>query len=119
MDAVSVHARYETATRKVDNEYLTRREYNIRFQHYDNPIPEVPEAGQHLWNWFFDIDDRMSRITDGVCARIPPSEWLAWQQMTREIVYPREYDILAAMDRAYCAAVNVEIAAGRALERKD
>ena len=73
----------------------------------------------HLWEWFFDLDNRISRMDDGVCNRIPPSEWLAWQQMTGDIVYPWEYDILTAMDRAYCAAVNGEIAAGRALERKD
>jgi hypothetical protein len=39
--------------------------------------------------------------------------------MTGEVVYEHEYAILAAMDRAYCAGVNVEIEAGRALERKD
>lgn len=78
----------------------------------------MPESGQHLWDWYFDMDSRLSRITDGICARIPPSEWLSWQQMTRAIVYPWEYDILADMDRAYCAEVNSEIAAGRALENQ-
>lgn len=69
-----------------------------------------------MWDWFFDCDNRVSRIVDGVCRTIPPSEWVAWQQLTGDIVYPWEFAILAAMDRAYCDGVNVEIAAGRAME---
>lgn len=97
--------------------YLTRRQYNAEFER-ESPDIEVPEAGQHLWDWYFDVDDRISRIIDGSCRRIPPSEWLAWQQMKGDIVHPWEYDILAAMDRAYCAGVDGEIEAGRALAEK-
>jgi hypothetical protein len=78
----------------------------------------VPAAGKHLWDWYFDIDARVSRIGDDVCKRIPPSEWLAWATLTGHVVYSWEYDILAAMDAAYCAGVNGEIAAGRALQEK-
>jgi hypothetical protein len=49
---------------------------------------------------------------------IPPSEWVAWQHLRGDIIYRWEYAVLAAMDRAYCAAVNEEIAAGRAMERQ-
>ena len=83
-----------------------------------SPDVEIPEAGEHLWEWYFDIDGRISRIVDGICKRIPPSEWLAWQSLTGTIVYPWEFDILAAMDRVYCDTVMEEIAAGRALEDK-
>ena len=49
---------------------------------------------------------------------IPPTEWIAWQQLHGDIIYQWEYGTLAAMDRAYCAAVNEEIAAGRAMEKQ-
>ncbi len=78
----------------------------------------MPPVAQQLWDWYFEVDERISRIDDGVCKMIPPSEWLAWAQLTGNIVYSWEYDILAAMDSAYCAGVNGEIAAGRALEEK-
>ena len=117
-----MYARYNTATRRFKSEngevWQTRAQYNDRFGQSDlNQEPEVPAAGQHLWDWFLDINDRISRVEDS-CRRIPPSEWLAWQQMTGDIVYPWEYDILAAMDRAYCDSVDGEIAAGRALEER-
>ena len=120
---MSVYGRYETATRKVKNEdgaehYITRRLYNEEFGITDNPKPDVPEAGLVLWGWFFDIDSRITRVDDGVCRLIPPTEWLAWQQLHGDLVYAWEYAILANMDRAYCGAVNVEIAAGRALDKQ-
>lgn len=120
---MSVYGRYETATRKRKDDdgnetYLTRRQYNESFQKFDNPVPEIPESGQYLWDWFFDADARVSRIDDGTCRMIPPTEWIAWQRLHGEIIYHWEYGTLAAMDRAYCAAVNEEIAAGRAMEKQ-
>ena len=105
--------------------YLTRRQWNARYDEDlpeedrdESPIPEVPEAGQYLWDWYFDLDAKITRISDGVCERIPPSEWKAWAELTGNIVYPWEFDILAAMDRVYSDAVTAEIAAGRALKEK-
>ena len=83
-----------------------------------SPYPEVPEAGEYLWEWYFDLDSKISRIDDGGCHMIPPSEWRAWVDLTGNIVYPQEFDILAAMDRVYCDGVNEEIAAGRAMREK-
>lgn len=106
---------------------LTRRQWNARYDEDlpeedrdESPIPEVPDAGQHLWDWYFDLDSKISRIdsNSGVQQRIPPSEWKAWADLTGNIVYPWEFDILAAMDRVYCDAVTAEIAAGRALKEK-
>ena len=83
-----------------------------------NQEPEVPTAGTHLWEWFFDINERISRSDlDRGCRRLPPTEWVAWGTLTGHVVYSWEYDILAAMDAAYCSAVNEEIEAGRALEQ--
>lgn len=96
--------------------YLTRRQYNDSFE-VESPETDVPEAGEYIWDWYFDIDARISRVWDGVCRQIPPSDWLAWQQMTGHIVNPVEFDILATMDRAYVAAVNEEFEAARAMEK--
>lgn len=92
---------------------LTRREAYPRFNW---PVPDldIPEAGQHLWNWYSTVSRRVGRIRDGVCHPIPPSEWLAWQTLTGEIVYSWEHDILAAMDVAFCEEMNKELEAKRA-----
>jgi len=76
----------------------------------------VPPAGEHLWEWYFDAARRVRRITEGVCTPIPPSEWVAWRQITANVVYAWEFDILAAMDVAFCDEVNKELDAKRAAE---
>lgn len=68
----------------------------------------VPEAGLYLWEWFFELSHFRQRA-EGVCGAIPPSEFLAWREATDNIVYPHEYAIVAAMDVAYCEAMNTEI----------
>jgi hypothetical protein len=66
-----------------------------------------------LWDWFTDLSARFLRIRDGVCAPIPPSEFVAWAQITGNIVTIREFEILSKMERAYCDETNLEIAAYR------
>lgn len=51
-----------------------------------------------------------------MCYPIPPSEWVAWQKITANIAYPWEFDILAAMDVAFCDEVNKELDAKRAAQ---
>ncbi len=63
-----------------------------------------------------DITVRLHRVFDGVCRPIPPSEWIAWQTLTHHIVYPWEYDILAAMDVAFCEETDKELDAKRAAD---
>ena len=58
----------------------------------------------------------MRRVLEGVCAPIPPSEWVAWREITANIVYAWEFDILAAMDVAFCDEVNKELEAKRAAQ---
>ena len=96
---------------------LTRRE---AYPRYNTPVPDldIPEGGQHLWNWYSQVSQRVGRIRDGVCSPIPPSEWLAWQTLTAEIVYPWEHGILGAMDIAFCVEMNKELEAKR-LEQQD
>ena len=97
---------------------LSRREYYPRFDR-DEPPLEIHEAGEYLWEWYKDVERRLRRITEGICSPIPPSEWLAWQQLTRTIVYPWEYGILTAMDVAFCDELNKELEAKRASQAED
>ncbi len=69
----------------------------------------VPDAGRYIWEWYFDLSDGLRRVRDGAAEPIPPSEFQAWREATGNIVYPREYAILRAMDREYCAGLNSEL----------
>lgn len=69
----------------------------------------VPESGKYLWNWFGQINGSISRIHDGVCRLIPPSEFYAWSKLTGVLVSPEEYAILQTMDKAYCDETNKEL----------
>jgi hypothetical protein len=78
----------------------------------------IPEAGEYLWNWYFDISQSIRRVHDGVCVPIPPSEFTHWRFNTATIVTAPEYAILRAMDRAYCAAMNIELGAFQVRQRE-
>lgn len=87
----------------------TRRERNIRVGEY-TPEFILPFKGRYLWDWYSSLNESISRIFDGNCRLIPPSELHAWSVITGNLVYPIEYDILKAMDVAYCDEINKEIA---------
>lgn len=74
------------------------------------PEPQIPDGGEHLWDWYFTLTKRLRRVRDGVCEPIPPSEFQAWVASTGEIVYPGEYAILCDMDEAFCDEMNKELA---------
>lgn len=93
-----------------DEHGVTRRERNEKFG-VTAPDLRVPDAGEHLWDWYFDLSNRLTRQGDGVCFPIPPTEFVAWVQATKQIVYPWEYAILGAMDLAYVAEMNIELSA--------
>lgn len=73
----------------------------------------IPEHGIHLWEWFKDLNHVASHATDGECKPILPSEYNAWLQLTGNIVNSVEYDILKAMDLAYCEEMNLELRSRR------
>lgn len=79
----------------------------------------MPEVGEYLVEWFYDANARVRRVLEGVCAPIPPTEWVAWQQITGNIVYSWEFDILAAMDVAFCDETNKELDARRAAQAEE
>lgn len=73
----------------------------------------VPELGKYLWDWYGQINSAVSRIHDGVCKLIPPSEYLAWFTLSDVLVSPKEYDILQSMDIVYCEETNKEFQSQR------
>ena len=53
----------------------------------------------------------LQRIQDGVCCPIAPSEFVAWENISGNIVHPFEFTFLRAMDAAYVKETNIELKA--------
>lgn len=80
----------------------------------------MPPAGNYLWEWYFALSDQLSRIDEHDNVKpIPPSEFIAWCEATRAIVYPSEYAILCAMDVAWRDETTKELIAYRAVQKGD
>jgi hypothetical protein len=92
-----------------DEKGLTRRERNERFGQGSSPAIDIPGAGDHLWEWYFQLSGRLRRVRDGVCEPIPPSEFMAWCEASGTIVNALEYAMLSAMDDAFCDEMNQEL----------
>ena len=105
-EAIRVYVRYDVP----DENGQTRRERNERFgKSEESPLLEISDEGLYLWNWYFELSQSLLRVRSGVCEPIPPSEFIAWCQATRKLIEPVEYDILRAMDHAFCDEMNKEI----------
>lgn len=70
------------------------------------PEINVPEHYSRLWYIYFSVSNQVSRIHDGSCGRIPPSEWWYWKLNTGTEISEAEYSLLVDMDEAYCIAMN-------------
>ena len=116
VEAVRVFTRYDLA--EEGNEENTRRKLNERVGVYTPPF-EIPEAGLYLWKYFIDLVNSISRRDfNGYYYLIPPSEFLAWSKLTKNYLFPFEYEILSAMDKVFCNELNAEINAKRAKEEE-
>ena len=114
VEAVRVFARYDLP--KEGDEENTRRKLNERVGVFTAPF-EIPKAGMYLWKWFIELNNSISRIDfNGYYCSIPPSEFLAWSTLAKIYLTPEEFDILRAMDGAFCKELNAEINAKRAKE---
>lgn len=82
------------------------------------PPFEIPEHGGYIWEWFRELSLITTNVFDGLYRPIPPSEYLAWQQITGKIVYSWEYDILFSMDSTYCDEMNKEIQARQSIRQE-
>lgn len=73
------------------------------------PELTIPDQFLKLWMVYFTISNQVSRIKDGVCFRIPPSEIVAWKELSGISVSTFEYSLLVDMDEAFCTAMNIEL----------
>jgi len=60
----------------------------------------------------------MFGLTNDRRKPIPPSEFQCWREITENIVYPVEYDIMIEMDKAFCDETNKELVSQEA-KRQD
>lgn len=68
---------------------------------------EVPEYGERLWEWFWDISrDRQSGMNGP--QPIGPVGIMAWSAVTGNVIRGDEAEILRAMDGAYLRAMSNE-----------
>lgn len=75
----------------------------------ESPALEIPEAGQYLFDLYFDASRAVSRIRDGLCARIDPTQWAAYFGLMKIEIRPWEYECLIAMDTEFCKETQSEI----------
>lgn len=61
-----------------------------------------------------ELNDLTDRAGDGHCRKMTPDIYKGWADMTGNLVRPSEYDMLRAMDAAFCSEMNKELAAARA-----
>lgn len=91
-----------------DEKGETRRAYNERYGK-DAPPFEIPPEGKYLWDWFQQIADGTARFREGIYHPVGWIDLKAWAEVTGTIVYPREFDILRAMDAAFCKGMNINV----------
>lgn len=114
VEAVRVSTRYDLA----DKNGETRRERNKRL---NIPTPEfvIPKEGVYLWDIFHNLNECIHRIDfNGYYRVMPPSEILAWCNLTNVLINENEYDILSSMDVMFCKELNAEITAEREKEEE-
>ena len=88
----------------------TRRQRNERFNHETDDAPDIPEAVGHILEWFWQISEGRSTGINGN-DRLTCTEISAWSQFTGNIIMPEEFDMIRAMDVAWCNAMSEEIKA--------
>lgn len=104
-EAVGLTVRYDMA----DESGETRRQRNARFEQV-TPDVDVPEQGEHVWQWFWELSDRRKSGPEA----INHADVDAWQRLGAHDVLPEEVAMVMAMDDAYMRAVREEQAAQRA-----
>lgn len=104
VEAIRVNVRYNTP----DENEETRFD---RYERMDIIAPEldIPEVGRYLWDWFDQISRGVRRISEGRANPITWTDFFSWASVMGLLVHPLEYDILAAMDRAFCSEVDKEL----------
>lgn len=81
----------------------TRRDRNEKFE-VVSPDYEVPEAGEHVWDWFWGLSARRKSGPEALTY----AEVGDWQRLTGTQVRPEEVEMLMQMDNAFLAEVRKE-----------
>lgn len=103
MEAVRVYARYDLPNEKGE----TRRQRNLRFNYGESPKFEIPSGGEYLWDLFVKLSTVIHRMDfNGYYYSFPPSEILAWCELTKVDITSGEYEIISAMDNVFCKEIN-------------
>jgi hypothetical protein len=81
----------------------TKREHleRIEKQTGEQQIPDftIPIEGEHIWDWFWDLSGR--RPQGFGLSLIPYSEYKAWLDVRKPLIYDWEIEILTKMDQAF------------------
>lgn len=99
-----IRIRYDT----VDERGQTRRERNDAHGHETPPL-EIPLAGQHIWDFYETLNDRMRRVMDRQAIPISFSELHVAMMITGTLLNRKEIEILFEMDKIFCELVNLEL----------
>lgn len=70
-------------------------------------VPDIPEEGEHLWEWFWHLSRRRGQGMDGPLA-LTYDEIRAWSEMAGEIVLREEVAVILSMDDGYLGALSTE-----------
>lgn len=70
------------------------------------PELNIPSSLAYMWANYMRLSEQVSRIDNGVCGRIPPSEYYAWCILTKTSLDELEYDLMVDMDAQFCIAMN-------------
>lgn len=106
-EAIRIFVRYDVP---FDKSGETRRKRNENFSKGElSPDVVIPDDGQHIWDWYFELSNSLTRVRSGVCEAIPWSEYKAWIDLTQVKIDPEEIDMLRYIDAAFCSQMNVEL----------
>lgn len=81
----------------------TRRERNTRFGK-DSPEYSVPDAGDHVWEWFWELSGRRRSGPEALTY----AEIGEWQRLAGVEVRREEVEMLMQMDDAFVSEVRKE-----------
>lgn len=104
-EAIRIQIRYDTP----DENGQTRRDRNTVFGQSSPLMIIEGQTARRLWNWYDDLNKSIRRVRDGASEPIPPSEIVAWCNLTDNDLHFREYEVLREMDKAYCVEMNSEL----------
>ena len=92
---------YELDRGRAGKDIVTKREVYTRFGRQDDiEEADIPEEGQHIWAWFWTLNQRRQSGMDGP-QPLTYTEIQAWQSSTGVIVRREETAILFGMDNTF------------------